>query len=164
MCPESTYDGQSSKNNFTRSGQHRTSYDNWVRYESGAINPKTGKRYAKPGTNSFLYDHQQEDHNGAPPNFSLKSKRFYGKDRLACQVAEAVSLKMRKGKILNSKGDFHSPPLIEIQRNIRRGIWQLWAQATTFLIIKVPFVHADIAYCILHNLTSFNEQTLTHYS
>ena len=41
---------------------------------------------------------------------------------LACKVAEAVSLKMRKGKILNSKGDFHSPPLIEIQRTIRRGI------------------------------------------
>ena len=97
-------------------------YENWVRYESGAVNPKTGKRYAKPATNSFLFDHQKEDHNGAPPNFRLESKRFYGKDRLACQVAEAVALKMRKGKILNSKGDFHSPPLIEIQRNIRRGI------------------------------------------
>ena len=122
VCPESSYDGQSSKNNYTRSGQHWTSYQNWVRYESGAINPKTGRNYAKPGTNSFLFDHQKEDHNGAPPNFNLQSKRFYGKDRLACQVAEAVALKMRKGKILNSKGDFHSPPLIEIQRNIRRGI------------------------------------------
>ena len=39
---------------------------------------------------------------------------------------EAKTLKMRKGKIFNSKGDFHSTPLNEIQRNIRRGILQLW--------------------------------------
>ena len=131
------------------------------------INPKTGKRYAKPGTNSFLFNHQQEDHNGAPPNFSLKSKRYYGKDRLACQVAEAVSLKMRKGKILNSKGDFHSPPLIEIQRNIRRGIWQLWPQAITFLSIKVPFQFsftrfASLIYTLTLNCLTRSEDETNH--
>ena len=37
------YDGQSSKNNFTRSGQHRSLYNSWVRHEDGSINPKSGK-------------------------------------------------------------------------------------------------------------------------
>ena len=66
-------------------------------YEDGTINPKTGKTYAKPQSHSFLYDHQVEDHNGVPPEFKLQSKRYYGKDRLACQVAEGVSIKMRTG-------------------------------------------------------------------
>ena len=57
-------------------------------------------------SHSFLYDHQVEDHSGAPPDFTLHSKRYYGRDRLACQVAEGVSLKLRTGKILNSKSDF----------------------------------------------------------
>ena len=74
-----------------------------MRHENKVINPKTKRPYAKPQSHSFLFDHQNEDHNGDPPNFTLQSKRYYGKDRLACQVAEGVSLKMRKGKILNSR-------------------------------------------------------------
>ena len=45
-------------------------YENWVSYESGVIKPRTGKRFAKPATNSFLFDHQKkEDHNGDPHKF-----------------------------------------------------------------------------------------------
>ena len=40
---------------------------------------------------------------------------------LACQVAEGVSIKMRTGKILNSKTDWDAPSLITIERNIHRG-------------------------------------------
>ena len=69
-----------------------------------------------------MYDHQVEDHNGVPPEFKLQSKRYYGKDRLACQVAEGVSIKMRTGKILNSKTDWDAPSLITIERNIHRGL------------------------------------------
>ena len=122
VCPDTGYDGQSSKNNYTRSGQHVTLYSNWVRHENGSINPKSGKRYAKPQSSSFLFDLQTEDHKGVPPNFKLKSKRYYGKDRLACQVAEGVSIKMRTGKILNSKTDWDAPSLITIERNIHRGL------------------------------------------
>ena len=116
------YDGQSSKNNFTRSGQHLSLYNNWVRYEDGSINPRSGKSYAKPQSSSFLYDHQIEDHNGAPPEFKLQSKRYYGRDRLACQVAEGVSIKMRTGKTLNSKSDWDAPSLITLERNVRMGL------------------------------------------
>ena len=116
------YDGQSSKNNFTRSGQHISLYNNWVRYEDGSVNPKSGKGYAKPQSSSFLHEHQKEDHNGAPPEFKLQSKRYYGRDRLACQVAEGVSIKMRTGKTLNSKSDWDAPSLITLERNVRMGL------------------------------------------
>ena len=122
VCPDTGYDGQSSKNNFTRSSQHQSLYDSWVRFEDKSINPKTKKLYAKPQSHSFIYDHQREDHNGDPPNFTLQSKRYYGRDRLACQVAEGVSLKMRKGKIINSKADWDAPSLIVLERNIHRGL------------------------------------------
>ena len=116
------YDGQSSKNNYTRSGQHRSLYESWKRREDGSINPKTGRIYAKPQSHSFLFDHQAEDHSGAPPDFTLHSKRYYGRDRLACQVAEGVSLKLRTGKILNSKSDWDAPSLITLERNVHRGL------------------------------------------
>ena len=133
MCPDSGYDGQSSKNNFTRSSQHQSLYDSWVRYEDKSINPKTKKLYAKPQSHSVIFDHQKEDHNGDPPNFTLQSKRYYGRDCLACQVAEGFSLKMRKGTILNSKADWDAPSLIVLERNIHRGLWQLWPAAIIFL-------------------------------
>ena len=91
-------------------------------HEDGTINPKTGKTYAKPQSHSFLYEHQVDDHNGVPPEFKLQSKRYYGKDRLACQVAEGVSIKMRTGKILNSKTDWDAPSLITLERNVHRGL------------------------------------------
>ena len=116
------YDGQSSKNNFTRSSQHTALYESWTRHEAGVVNPKMKKPYAKPQSHSFIYDHQVEDHDGAAPNFTLKSKRYYGRDRLACQVAEGVSLKMRTGKILNSKADWDAPSIITLEINIQRGL------------------------------------------
>ena len=95
------------------------------------FNGENGERFAKPQSNSFLFEHQIEDHNGVPPDFKLQSKRYYGRDRLACQVAEGVSIKMRTGKILNSKTDWDAPSLITLERNIRRGLWLLWLQAIT---------------------------------
>ena len=143
VCPDTGYDGQSSKNNFTRSSQHTSLYESWVRYENKVINPKTKRPYSKPQSHSFLFDHQHEDHNGDPPNFTLQSKRYYGKDRLACQVAEGVSLKMRKGKILNSKADWDAPSLIVLERNIHRGLWLIWPAAIInfFIIISSKFPH-----------------------
>ena len=71
-----TYDGQSLKNNFTRSGQHWTLYENWVRFEGGALNPKTGKRFAKPGTNSFLFNHQMKTTTGPHQTSVYKARGF----------------------------------------------------------------------------------------
>ena len=122
VCPDTGYDGQSSKNNLTRSGQHIANYNNWVKSDNEGVNPRTGRTRRQPTNNSFLFDHQKEKHNSAPPNFKLRTKRYYGSDRLACQVAEAVSLKMRTGEILNSKTDFSAPPLVTIRKEISRGL------------------------------------------
>ena len=82
-----------------------------------------GKKYSKPSNNSFMYDHQKEKHNSSPLDCKLNTKWYYGKDRLACQVAEAVPLKMRTGEILNTKGgEFHNPPLVSIRQEIQRGL------------------------------------------
>ena len=66
------YDGQSSKNNFTRSSQHTALYESWTRHEAGVINPKSKKPYSKPQSHSFIYDHQLEDHDGAPLHLRAK--------------------------------------------------------------------------------------------
>ena len=79
--------------------------------------------YSKPSNNSFMYAHQKEKHNSSPLDCKLNTKRYYGKDRLACQVAEAVPLKMRTGENLNTKGgEFYNPPLVSIRQEIQRGL------------------------------------------
>ena len=93
-----------------------------MKSDNEGVNPRTGRTRRQPTNNSFLFDHQKEKHNSAPPNFKLRTKRYYGSDRLACQVAEAVSLKMRTGEILNSKTDFSAPPLVTIRKEISRGL------------------------------------------
>ena len=42
---------------------------------------------------------------------SALTQDMMAKVRLACQVAEGVSIKMRTGKILNSKTDWDAPSL-----------------------------------------------------
>ena len=122
ICPDSQYTGQSSNNNYTRGNQHEGSYKNWSKYEYNETNNR-GKKYSKPSNNSFMYDHQKEKHNSSPLDCKLNTKRYYGKDRLACQVAEAVPLKMRTGEILNTKGgEFYNPPLVSIRQEIQRGL------------------------------------------
>ena len=88
------------------------------------MNPRTGRTRRQPTNNSFLFDHQKEKHNSAPPNFKLRTKRYYGSDRLACQVAEAVSLKMRTGEILNLKTDF-SATLLTVSYHKKRNLQRL---------------------------------------
>ena len=71
-----------------------------MRHEDGSVNPKSGRGYAKPQSSSFLYEHRNEDHNAMGLLqiliFKAKHKRYYGRDRLACQVAEGVSIKLGK--------------------------------------------------------------------
>ena len=86
ICPESTYDGQSSKNLFTRSLNH--SY-----------------KYEKKHKDSFLHLHQEKSHNNEDENFKLSVTRFYGKDRMSCEIAEAVILRNRRGEVCNLKSE-----------------------------------------------------------
>ena len=102
-CPDSTYDGQSSKNLYTRSLNHE--YKNEKKHKD-----------------SFMHLHQEKSHNNENENFKLSVTRFYGNDRLSCEIAEAVILRQRTGEILNMKSEFHNPPIVKVTRNIQRGL------------------------------------------
>ena len=105
ICPELTYDGQSSKNLYTRT---RTQGHNY--------------KYKKKHQDSFLHLHQEKAHNGGEEDFKLSATRFYGKDRLACEIAEARILRSRKGDVCNLKSEWHDPPLIQVRRQVQRGL------------------------------------------
>ena len=76
-----------------------------------------------PAGDSFLQLHQEKSHNGEEENFKLSVTRFYGKDRLAYEIAEAVILRSRKGDVCNLKSEGHDPPLIQVRRQVQRGLW-----------------------------------------
>ena len=103
VCPDATYDGQSSKNLFTRSLGHNYKYE-------------------KNHKDSFLHLHQEKSHDNADENFKLSVTRFYGKDRLSCEIAEAVILRSRKGDVCNLKSEWHDPPLVQVTRQVQRGL------------------------------------------
>ena len=102
-CPDSTYDGQSSKNLFTRSLNHE--YKNLKKHD-----------------NSFMHLHQEKSHNNENENFKLSVTRFYGNDRLSSEIAEAVILRQRTGEILNLKSEFYNPPIVKVTRSVQRGL------------------------------------------
>ena len=99
----STYDGQSSKNLYTRSLNHNYKFEN--NHE-----------------NSFMHLHQEKSHDNMNENFKLSVTRFYGNDRLSCEIAEAVILRQRTGEILNLKSEFYNPPIVKVTRNVQRGL------------------------------------------
>ena len=68
---------------------------------------------------SFMHLHQE---NNEDENFKLSVTRFYGNDRLSCEIAEAVILRQRTGEILNMKSEFHNPPIVKVTRNVQRGL------------------------------------------
>ena len=75
----------------------------------------------KKDEGSFMYRHQVEKHEGNPVDFQMRViKKF--KDPLSRQVTEAVLIKNHRGELLNSKAEFHQPPIVRIRREIIRGL------------------------------------------
>ena len=70
----------------------------------------------------FYISTRKKAHNGGEENFKLSATRFYGKDRLSCEIAEAVILRSRKGDVCNLKSEWHDPPLIQVRRQVQRGL------------------------------------------
>ena len=79
-------------------------------------------KYDKKHKDSFMHLHQEKSHNNENENFKLSVTRFYGNDRLSCEIAEAVILRQRTGEILNMKSEFHNPPVVKVTRNVQRGL------------------------------------------
>ena len=68
-------------------------------------------------------NNQEKSHNNEDENFKLSVTRFYGKDPLSCEIAEAVILRSRKGDVCNLKSEWHAPPpLVKVTRQVQRGL------------------------------------------
>ena len=107
-CPESNptvYVGETSRNLFTRAGEH---YDN---YES---------RLRGGNKESFIHQHQQEKHEGAKPNYKAKVTETF-RDCLSRQISEAVHIRRSERPVLNSKSEWHQPALFQVRHKIQRG-------------------------------------------
>ena len=88
---------------FTRSSQHKEKYD-------------------KRGKDSFMVNHQNEKHNGEPANFKIKIIKSY-RDPLSRQTAEGVHItRSSRGEVLNSKNEFHQASIVQIRREVTRGL------------------------------------------
>ena len=101
----SCYHGETSKNIFTRGKQH------W----ENQFNPKK---------QSFIRDHQQQDHEGAPANFKIKVLSKHP-DPMSRVIAEAMNIKNHtdKGlKNLNSKAEYHQAPIVRTSRQVTVGL------------------------------------------
>ena len=104
LCPDDSkcvYLGESARNLYSRTKEHLSNYSN-----------------RKP--KSFILKHQQKKHNGQPGNFNAKVIDSYS-DCLSRQVSEGVRIRRCDKEILNSKTEWHQPPLWRVQADLMRG-------------------------------------------
>ena len=79
-----------------------------------------GKEHLK-NKSGFIVKHQEEKHNSEPAEFEWRVLRTF-RDPLSRQTAEAVSIRRHQGELLNSKAEFHQPPLVQVRSEVVRGI------------------------------------------
>ena len=68
-----------------------------------------------------MWKHQVERHNGNPVEFKMNVIKAF-KDPLSRQVTEAVLIKNHTGTLMNSKAEFHQPPLVRIRTELMQGL------------------------------------------
>ena len=100
-----TYIGETSRNLYTRGKEHEYNY--------GSITKE-----------SFMREHQAEQHDSQPPRFTAKVTGRFG-DCLTRQVAEGVAIRRCQTAVLNSKSEWHQPALWRIRSEIERGYRKL---------------------------------------
>ena len=96
-----TYIGETSRNLYTRGREH--------------IN-----KYESRNEDSFMRQHQEEQHNCQPADFTAKVTGSY-QDCLTRQVAEGVAIRRSQTAVLNSKSEWHQPALWKVRSEIERG-------------------------------------------
>ena len=97
----STYVGESSRNLYTRGGEHQSKYGN-------------------NKDDSFLVKHQMEEHQGARAEIAAKVTGNYS-DCLTRQIAEGVLIRRSNTVLMNTKAEWHQPPIWKVQSEILRG-------------------------------------------
>ena len=76
--------------------------------------------FASVNKESFMREHQAEQHEGQPPHFTTKVTGRY-RDCLTRQVAEGVAIRRCKTAVLNSKSEWHQPSLWRVRSELERG-------------------------------------------
>ena len=104
LCPagaRSVYIGESARNLYARVKEHQDSY-----------------RRGRP--KSFMRKHQVRKHNGLPGDYKAKLTDSF-MDCLSRQVGEGVNIRRSQVEVLNSKTEWHQPPLWRVQNELQRG-------------------------------------------
>ena len=104
LCPSddrSVYVGESSRNLYTRGDEH-------------------SKKYGQRAEGSFLTKHQMAKHQGIEAEYSAKVTGQYN-DCLTRQVTEGVFIRRCEANIMNTKAEWHQPPIWKVQSEILRG-------------------------------------------
>ena len=79
------------------------------------------KKYERKDENSFIFKHQRDSHSSQPANFGMRVVGSF-KDPLSRQVTEAVMIKNHQGTLLNSKAEFHQPPIVRVRQEVIQGL------------------------------------------
>ena len=77
------------------------------------------KAHEKRHTDSFIKIHQLEKHNDEPADFNTKVTGSF-QDCLTRQVSEEIEIIRSEQPVLNSKSEWHQPPLWRVQSEIIR--------------------------------------------
>ena len=104
LCPSddrSVYVGERARNLYTRGDEHT-------------------KKYTQRAEGSFLSKHQIEKHQGIDAEYSAKVTGQYN-DCLTRQVTEGVFIRRCEANIMNTKAEWHQPPIWKVQSEILRG-------------------------------------------
>ena len=73
----------------------------------------------KRNPDSFIKKHQLEKHSDLPAEFSAKVTGSF-RDCLTRQISEGVHIRSCDGTVLNSKSEWHQPPLWKVQSEVIR--------------------------------------------
>ena len=104
LCPDGAkglYLGETSRNLYSRGVEHQ-------------------ERYRNGSSKSFMVKHQQRQHRGLAGLYTAKVTANT-RDCLTRQVREAVEIRRCQVPVLNTKTEWHQPPLWQVQNEIYRG-------------------------------------------
>ena len=96
------YIGESARNLYTRGREHVEKYQS-----------------KKRNSESFIKNHQIEKHHDMPADFSAKVTGNF-RDCLTRQISEGVHIRRSEKKVLNTKSEWHQPPLWKVQSEVMR--------------------------------------------
>ena len=105
MCPsddQCVYLGETSRNLYTRGGEHIDKY-------------KSRKR----NHDSFIKKHQLEKHHDEVADFVAKITGSF-RDCMTRQISESVHIRRSEEIVLNTKSEWHQPALWTVQQEIVR--------------------------------------------